>query len=256
MRRRCDQLVSWTPLGFFTNAADRLFRAYTTQWRIGNPTNFATMFYTVTNFNFVNSDQWSNYPAFGVGNIPVLVSNQFVYSSSVNRLLQLAANLYDATTNNTFALGKNYPSVFRPLFSLDAGGYGTNVFISGYTNITTVSGTNDWQLASPYYISAIATTFSKPVTNLAVNVYGVPWIIGVKKGFPNFNEFVMENVVGVTRRLQLTRNTNTSPPTMTGTNQMYLMSFNSSLGVDFWNSYAAQYNGTVSGLCGKPLPWH
>ena len=22
-----------------------------------------------------------------------------------------------------------------------------------------------------------------------VNVYGVPWIVGAKKGFPNFNEF-------------------------------------------------------------------
>ncbi len=94
--------VSWQPLAFFTNAADRLLRAYTTQWRNGNPTNFATTFYAVTNFNpmVTNSSLWTNYPAFGIGNIPVLVSNQFVYSSAVNRLLQLAANLYDATTNN------------------------------------------------------------------------------------------------------------------------------------------------------------
>ena len=44
--------IGWTPLGFFTNAADRLLRAYTTQWRYSNPTNFATTFYTATNFNF------------------------------------------------------------------------------------------------------------------------------------------------------------------------------------------------------------
>jgi len=72
----------------------------------------------------------------------------------------------------------------------------------------------------------------------------VPWIIGAKKYLPNFNEFVMENIVGVTRRLQLTRNTNSS--TLTGTNQMYLMDLKSSLGVDLWNSYNDPYNGQVS----------
>jgi len=247
--------VGWQPLAFFTNAADRLLRAYTTQWRNGNPTNFATTFYTVTDFTFTNyPDNWTNYPAFGIGNIPVLVSKQFVYSSAVNRLLQLAANLYDATTNNAFALGKNYPSVFRPTFWVtNEYGY-TNVYINGYQQVVSVVGTNDYQLNLPLEVTGLplgASTNNFPLTG--VNVYGVPWIIGAKKGFPNFNEFVMENVVGVTRRLQLTRNTNTSPPTMTGTNQMYLMSFNSSLGVDFWNSYAAQYNGTVSGLVRETL---
>ena len=40
---------------------------------------------------------------------------------------------------------------------------------------------------------------------MATNVYGVPWIIGAKKGFPNFNEFEMENIFQLTRKLQLTR---------------------------------------------------
>ncbi len=89
------------PLAFFTNAADRLLRAYTTEWRNSNPGSFATNFYAATNINSItNAAQWTNYPAFGIDHIPVLVSNQFVYSSAVNRLLQLAANIYDATTNN------------------------------------------------------------------------------------------------------------------------------------------------------------
>jgi hypothetical protein len=250
----------WQPLAFFTNAADRLLRAYTAQWRASNPTNFAATFYGAnpTNFNplYFNPDQWSNYPAFGIRNIPVLVSNQFVYSSAVNRLLQLAANMYDATTNNYPAMANNYPSVFRPLFSRDASafgvGRGTNVFISGFTNVTSFIGTSDPLFATPVDVSFVSQT-NGSVTNLAINVYGVPWIIGAKKGFPNFNEFVMESVVGVTRRLQLTRNTNTSPPTMTGTNQMYLMNLNTSLGVDLWNSYAAQYNGNLSGLVRQNL---
>ena len=96
-----------TPLDFFTVAADRLLRAYTTEWRNSNPTNFATTFYGVTSSNIINVDQWTNYPAFGIGNIPVLVSNRFVYSSAVNRLLQLAANMYDAT--NQFFLSVRLP---------------------------------------------------------------------------------------------------------------------------------------------------
>jgi hypothetical protein len=237
--------MPWTALGFFTNAADRLLRAYTTQWRNGNPTNFATAFYYVTNFNSItNASQWiNNYPAFGIANIPVLISNRFVYSSAVNRLLQLAANLYDATTNNYGVNGNknNYPSVFRPLFSLDAGGYGTNVFISGYTNITLVIGTNDWQLASPYDISAIATTFPKPVTNRAVNVYGVPWIIGAKKGFPNFNKFSLQDVVQITRKLQIFKKGTILGPT----NQMYIFSISNSIGMDCWNSYSNWYPNSV-----------
>ena len=39
-------------------------------------------------------------PAFGITNIPVLINGNFVYSPAVNRLLQLAANIYDATTNS------------------------------------------------------------------------------------------------------------------------------------------------------------
>ena len=45
--------VGWQPLAFFTNAADRLLRAYTTQWRNSNPTNFATAFYAITDFNSI-----------------------------------------------------------------------------------------------------------------------------------------------------------------------------------------------------------
>ena len=235
---------SWTAINFFTNAADRLLRAYTTQWRNSNPTNFAATFYTVTNFNFINSDQWTNYPAFGIGNIPVWVSNQFVYSPAVNRLLQLAANIYDATTNNTYAPGNNYPSVFRPLFLRDVSIFGTNVFISGYTNVAPVTGTSDDQLAFPIDAADLAVT-NIVFTNLAVNVYGVPWIIGAKKGFPNFNELAMESAFQLTRKLQVTRaNTNASINTYSY-NQMYLLNLTNQLGVECWNSYTGNYTNPV-----------
>jgi hypothetical protein len=99
--------VPWTPLGFFTNAADRMLRAYSTEWLNADSNNFAATFGTNA--------------AFGIADIPVWVSNRFVYTPAVQRVLQLAANIYDASTPNF------YPSVFRPIFEHDNF---NNVFIT------------------------------------------------------------------------------------------------------------------------------
>jgi hypothetical protein len=224
--------VPWRPLDFFNVAADRLLRAYTTRWRDSNPTNFAITCYGATDFTFANPDNWNNYPAFGIGRIPVLVSNQFVYSSAVNRLLQLAANMYDATANSF------YPSVFRPCFSRDFHG---NLFITGYTNVDSVSGVADINLSPPFDASEVLRPTG---SNIFVNVYGVPWIIGAKKGFPNFNKFTMQNVVQITRKLQIKREiipVGGELPIFDSTNQLYVFSISNSIGMDCWNSYATNY---------------
>jgi hypothetical protein len=54
--------------------------------------------------------------------IQIYPTNQYI--PAVQRLLQVAANVYDATTTNF------YPSVFRPVFTNN----GTNIFIAGYNN--------------------------------------------------------------------------------------------------------------------------
>jgi hypothetical protein len=233
----------WTPLPFFTIAADKMLREYSQEWQTENPSNF------VTTFNVTN--------AFGITNIPVLVSNQFVYTPAVQRVLQLAANIYDATTNNTAVQGTNFPSVFRPIFEHDNFG---NVFIVGYTTLTspsgdpnTVSGTGDPQLALPYDIASI-TNLSPNFTpirdaNGLVNVYGVPWIIGAKKGFPNFNEFAMESVFQLTRKLQVTRqstnDTFANNPSHYNFNQMFNLSLSNQFGVECWNSYTNDFLRSV-----------
>ena len=81
--------------------------------------------------------------------------------------------------------------------------------------------------------------------NITTNVYGVPWIIGAKKGFPNFNGFTMENVFNITRKLQLTR-PNTSVTYLTSPNsytisQQLVISLTNLLDVECWNSYRADY---------------
>ena len=233
--------IPWTnSVKFFTSAADRMLLEYTANWINQNYGSFTNTFgVSTTN-------------AFGVGNIPVYVNGQFVYTPAVNRILQLAANIYDATKSNRTNGSPDYPDVFRPLFGKDLAG---DVFISGYTNLNnggvpnTVSGPNDPVLQANFdfdveTISALSGTTVAP----DINIYGVPWIIGAKKGFPNFNEISMENSLAVTRRLQLTRTTNGTPgstPVITGTNQMYTMSLSSSIGVELWNSYSSNYPGTI-----------
>jgi hypothetical protein len=189
------------PLGFFTTVADKMLR--------------------------------STFP-FGVTNIPVCSNGVFVYTPAVQRLLQLSANIYDACNTNIF------PVVFRPLFANDAS---SNLFIIGYTQVTNVSGVNDPQLSPPYEMTQLSGAIGQPIVNGSgpINVYGVPWIIGAKKGLPGFNQFSMITAAQVTRKLQVSRTT-TDPATATyWTNQMYVFGFSNSVGISFWNSYASNY---------------
>ena len=196
--------IPWQPLAFFTNAADRMLRAYSAEWFAASPTNYLATYFSVLPQNYVavNGYGLTNIPVFGLTNqlpvlsitrIPVWVSNRYVYTPAVQRLLQLAANIYDATSTNY------YPSVFRPVFSTSVNGIFTNVFITGYTNVYTIvnlSPQTDSQLLAPMDAASLP-----PGTNMAVNVYGVPWIVGAKKGFPNFNAFSMENIFSLTRKM-------------------------------------------------------
>jgi hypothetical protein len=170
------------------------------------------------------------------GQIQIYPTNQ--YTPAVHRLLQVTANIYDATSTNY------YPTVYRPIFSVDASG---NVWLAGYTNVPCISDPS--QLAPPIDAASLAVTPNLPA-NILTNIYNVPWVIAARKGFPSFNEYVEENIVGMTRRLQFTRNINGAMQNqilpITGTNQMYLMSLNTSGGLDFWNSYTNNFTDNVT----------
>jgi hypothetical protein len=237
-------LVPWMPLQFFTIAADRMLRAYSQDWLARDPADYVASYDMTTNIGTVPFP--TNVPvSFGITDIPVLVSNQFVYSSAINRVLQLAANIYDATTNNTFVMGRDYPSVFRPTFNVVLENGYTNVYVNGYEQVFSVSGTSDPQLNVPYDVNTLASSLGfGTFTN--VNVYGVPWIIGAKKGFPNFNEFAMENAFQLTRKLQVTRpGADARYPSQYQFNQMFDLSVSNQLGVECWNSYTNNFNDSV-----------
>ena len=212
-----------TPASFFTNVADRVLRAETAGWQARDFFGYTNTFgATVTN-------------AFGVTNLPVYINGSLVYTPFVQRLLQVTANIFEATSTNP------YPAVYRPVFYRDpASG---NVFINGYQLVPSVTGIDDPVLAAPVDIAAVASGAVPVSTNL--NIYGVPWIIGARKGFPGFYEFNVLNAVQVTRRLQFGRgSTNTINPANYITNQMYIMSISNSVGVSLWNSYDSNYVGT------------
>ena len=227
--------IAWTAepggaLKFFTNAANILLQHYTTVWASNSVANGSGGYVPALNPNYVATFNTS--VPFGIGAIPVLVSNQFVYTPAVNRLLQLAANMYDATTTSP------YPSVFRPMFTAIQDGNYRDLFITGYTDVPSVSGTADSQLATPNDVYVVAYALTVP--NSVQNIYGVPWIIGAKKGLPNFNEFYSRNTVQIARKLQFSR-TNPLLPGATATNEMFIMSITNHMGFAFWNSYNNDY---------------
>ena len=214
----------WTPLEFFTNAANCLLTNYTASWLTANARDYVATFNTNA--------------AFGVTHIPVLVSNQFVYSPAVNRLLQLAANIYDASTNSP------YPSVFRPTFFRYPNG---DLYIVGFQQVFAAA-VGVPPLDNPYTVSdtTLAAIGSADANTPNANAYGVPWIIGAKKGLPNFNQFYMLNAMTVTRKLQVTRPYFGAPFAQFQTNQMYIFSLSNLLGCQLWNSYTNNYTGNLT----------
>lgn len=137
------------------------------------------------------------------------------YTAGLHYSLQAAADLYDATTPAT-----NYPSVFRPLFSLAD----SNLFIVGFTNVTTDL---DTQLARGFKDA------DDPSITANDNVWGIPWVVGAKDNIPQFNEFNCANIVAMTRKLNLVRPF-PSATFLTLTNQLYEFVVSNQLGAEIW----------------------
>jgi hypothetical protein len=188
-----------SPIGFFTNVASRLLQS-----QLGLSLN----------------------------HIQVYPTNQ--YTPSVHRLLQVTANLYDASTNRP-ATGYPYlPSVFRPVFVVEPPEGGSQVYICGFEEVT-----NTDVLSQP----VVELSDPDARANLSPHdmVSGIPLVIGAKKGFPNFNKFAMQMQVQVARKLQYHRpGTSTTQP-VNEIDQMFLLGISNVFGVDAWNSYSASF---------------
>ena len=196
------------PLNFFTNVASRLLSSQLN----------------------VNLNHIQIYP-----------TNQ--YTPAVHRLLQVTANILDATTTNY------YPSVFRPLFWKTNencnGVWQTNIYVIGYQYVQEPLTNGSPIFTTPTDASDANVPFGlSGVTN---NIYGFPWIIGAKKGLPNFNAFELDNCFFIERKLQVTRdNITPGEPRNYTTNQMYIMGISNAFAMDDWNSYAEAYTNQIT----------
>jgi len=188
---------------------------------------------------------------FTITNIQIYPTN--FYTASVHRLLQLAVNIYDSTTNRVFLGPANYPycpTVLRPLFRRTTIGTNNVVIIAGYREVFGTALANSttapqiveldngnpvvnlqriWPLATPAY----PTERQEPL------VSGMPLVIGAKKGFPNFNEFAMQTYVYLSRLIEFRRASINGP--VTQTNLMYVLTLTNTFGLEAWNSYSNAY---------------
>lgn len=195
--------VAWSPSAFFTNVADQILKKLQPP-----PTN--------------------GLPLVAVTNIAVWPTNY--YTPAVHRSLQLAANIYDATTNRGAAYPFS-PSVFKPLFNSDPGVAG-GIRIVGYEEIPPNLGE----------INLFWNTTTAPGYR-DMHFAGVPLVIGARKGYPNFNEFRLLTTANATRKLEFQRRSPSSLPSIT--NQMYILSIGAEFGVEFWNSYNDPFPRTL-----------
>ena len=193
---------------FFTNVAQRLFEQ---QFRQFNPQ---------AGLGITNIPSMVCIPVA----TPDLVSTRF-YSPALHRLLQQAANIYDATRDDPF------PSVFRPIISqvtlpnvLTNGVTSTLFCITGFTNDSHRTTLDGWLTANKQF--------------------SIPLVIGAKKGFPNFNEFTLRTDFQVTRKLEFVRVDTNSLPSQT--NQMYLIGISNLFAAEAWNSYLVPYPRALS----------
>jgi hypothetical protein len=224
----------WVPTNFFMNAATRLL---------------ADAGYTVGAANST-----SNLLVLGTSVVGLPITNLHIavwptnyYTPSVHRLLQLAANMYDATTNRTDLTKYPYlPTIFRPVFSSPAaggrGGGSSQISIVGYQEVTAADTRNlVYNPTPPHDLSDPSDRTVKPLDM----VYGIPLVIGAKKGFPNFNKLAIETLVQVSRKLQFHRPADSTTAPVNEIDQMYVIGVSNVLGVEAWNSYAANFPRSI-----------
>ncbi len=191
--------TNWTPIRFFTNAGNLLL-----QRQFGSDVS--------------------------IQRIPIWPTNY--YGASAHRMLQVAANIYDAMTNGVVLRAGTTnlyaPSVFRPLFGHES----TNIFITGYAEVTN----NVDQVWNFPWIDLSDANRRQLIYNgqTNVNVIGVNWVIGAKKGFPNFNEYYLQTSVQVSRRLQVQKANRAAEPIFRPGYEIGVSNF---FGLEAWNSY-------------------
>ncbi len=196
--RAASPLNPADPIGFFTNLASRLLKME------------------------MNLE---------LNHLQIYPTNQ--YTPAVHRLLQVSANIYEATTNRFNDDYPHLPTLFRPRFANENG----TVFITGYVE----------ESNSAFLGNRLSDLFHPSASQIQPDdlVLGIPVVIGAKKGLPNFNEFSMETVLQITRKLELVKSAAGGGNMINQTNQLFVIGISNICGAEFWNSYRSNYNRPV-----------
>jgi hypothetical protein len=156
------------------------------------------------------------------------------YNGAVHRVLQVAANILDASTNRVDLSDEPYfPSVFRPLFRRS----NTNLVIAGYAEVVDARQVLDTPWIDLRQAN-LASVFPDENELYPVNVHGVPLVVGAKKGWPNFNEFQLQTSVQITRRMEAYKASRAAAPRL---HQSYEVGISNVFGIESWNSYTQDF---------------
>jgi len=235
-------LVPWTnSVEFFTNAAWRMLRE---EFKTNTAAN--DIFANVHRFRIPVASKSITYS----NGEPVRL-----YSPRVHRILQMAANIYEATTGTNQATGAVpfFPTVFRPRFEFVNG----NLFITDYVEEARVGFAGSLLSAAdglpgfpiPLRLRDLNEVTNSPAPSISSDdmVYGVPLIIGARKGYPNFNEFAIQTIADFTRKIEVRKRV--LGGSTTETNQMFIMGISNVFAMEAWNSYKTDYPQQVRMFC-------
>ncbi|HKU52267.1 MAG TPA: hypothetical protein VJQ25_07370, partial [Nitrospira sp.] len=133
----------------------------------------------------------------------------------------------------------DYPTVFVPEFSKTT----DSIILSGFHETQDANQLNKVWRDFP---DALTNAPIGTLTNF--NFYGQHFVIGTKKGHPNFNELALQANVEVSRKLAA-RKASLGSTNIVSTNQMFVVSMNNRWGMETWNSYRTNYRDlrTISG---------
>jgi len=209
----------WAPVQFFTNAAIRMI---TDTFSVPTDTNFIT--------NFIVT-------VAGRPQIRIQVYPTNFYTPSVQRVFQVAANIYDASTTRSNTAYPYLPSVFRPIFfDGSLSGKDNKIYLTDFAELTDAAFASPG--TAPAYHDPAESNVGRPYKpgSPPYMIYGIPLVIGAKKGLPNFNEYALLNDIRVTRKMTFHRPAAGAP--INQTNQIYTVGISNVFGVEAWNSYS------------------
>jgi hypothetical protein len=242
---KASELIPWSDIN---TVRDRTGRPGPELFLLSAATN---IFARDTNFSFIVTNRFypgtsDPVPPGTLLTIPVYTNGSTLttnlpspgplYSGRIHQILQQVANIHDATTGPKIRESlPYYPSVFRPQFVQLANG---NVYITNYTlftgsGLTLMNSTNfPWRDLE----SGERLTGGGGAND---SVYGVPLIIGARKGFPNFNELAVMTTADVTRKLTIFRST--AGAEAERTNQLLTVKVTAKVQMEARNSYPTPY---------------